>query len=299
MIDFKAGRLPHDPRPERLLLSAYRTSTLIAPASADWISGVKRWPMALNDNLGDCTAAGAAHVAQQVTWYGQDRDAPVADTDTLAFYEAISGYRPGDPGSDVGATLQDALNRWRSAGIGGNRIAAFAQVKAADLDTIRFCIATFGAVYCGMWMPQSAMDQFDAGRPWTKVRRSANLGGHCVPVMAYGPYGFTCVTYGRAQLMDTDFFLAQIDEVWVPISAPWVRPNGASPSGLNTAALNADFTQLTGQPGPFPAAPQPVDPIINPDVAFAGILHRWIQHDGIIAAGARTAAQTWLNAKGL
>jgi hypothetical protein len=40
------------------------------------------------------------------------------------------------------------------------------------------------------------------------------------------------------------------------------------------------------------------DPI-HPDAAFAGILHRWIQHDGISAPLVRTAALTWLNARGL
>jgi hypothetical protein len=296
VIDFKAGRLPHDPQPERLLLSTYQAAKPTPPPSADWASGIRSWPMLLNSELGDCTAAGAGHIAQQVNWYGRDTVAPVTDEQTLTMYEAVSGYRPGEPSTDVGATLQDALNYWRTTGVGGNTIAAFAQVKATDLATVRACIAAFGSVYCGMWVPQSAMDQIDAGKPWTKTGRSANLGGHCVPIMAYDQDSFTCVTWGQTQRMDVGFFQAQFDEVWCPLDLDWLRVNGSSPAGLNTEALNADFQQLTGKPGPFPHLPPDV---INPDVQLASVLHQWLLHPSNQYRPVRQAAQAWLDARHL
>lgn len=249
------------------------------PASADWVSQVRSWPMLLNDDLGDCTVAGAGHVAQQVNRYGRDQDAPVADADCLSMYEAISGYVPGKPATDVGATLQSALDYWRKTGISGNRIAAFAQVRATDLDAIRLCIARFGSVYCGMWLPQSGMDQFNAGKPWTVAGRSKNLGGHCVPVMAYTADTFTCVTWGKSQPMSVAFFRAQFDEVWCPIDLDWLRSTGLSPAGIDTAALNADYTALTGLAGPFPTvtptpSPTPSGPRAA-DVALAGAFDTW------------------------
>jgi hypothetical protein len=57
--------------------------------------------MLLNDSLGDCAAARARNVAQQVNWYGRDQSAPGSDPDTLAVYEAISGYVPGEPSTDA------------------------------------------------------------------------------------------------------------------------------------------------------------------------------------------------------
>jgi hypothetical protein len=300
-LHFQAGRLPHDPRPERLLLADYQTGTPTPPPSADWVSGVKSWPGLLNDQIGDCTAAGAGHIAQQVNWYGRDQDAPVSDSDVLAFYEAVSGYRPGDPSTDVGATLQDALNAWRTLGIGGNRIAAFAQVRATDLATIRACIATFGSVYAGMWFPQSAEDQFNAGQPWTVVKRSANLGGHCIPIMGYDADSFTCVTWGQTQRMDVRFLQTYVDEFWTSVDLDWLRATGVSPAGLNTAALNADYQTLTGKPGPFPntPAPAPQPPPASPDTLFAVVLHQWLASHPSNYRRVSQASALWLAQKGL
>jgi hypothetical protein len=258
-ITFRDGRLPHDANPARLLFADYLRTAPAPPAAADWFSSVRSWPALLNDKLGDCTAAAAGHAAQQVNRYGRDQDAPVTDADTLAMYRAISGYVPGQPRTDVGATLQAALDYWRNTGIGGNRIAAFAQIKATDLDAIRLAIARFGSVYAGMWISQSAMDQFNQGKPWTVAGRSANLGGHCVPVMGYDANSFSCITWTRVQPMTVEFFRAQFDEIWVPIDLDWMRTNGVSPAGIDTAALNADYQALTGKPGPFPnVTPTPV-----------------------------------------
>jgi hypothetical protein len=303
-IQFRNGRLPHDPRPARLLLADYQSGAFTAPPAADWAGKVRSWPMLLNDQIGDCTAAGAGHVAQQVNWYGRDRNTPVTDQDTLAFYEAVSGYRPGDPSTDVGATLQDALDRWHTTGIGGNTIAAFAQINAADLGAVRACIATFGSVYCGMWFPQSAEDQFNAGRPWTVVKRSKNLGGHCVPIMAYDADSFTCVTWGQVQRMDVPFFQAQLDEVWAPVDLDWLRATGISPSGIDTANLNADYQALTGRPGPFPDVPAP-EPTPTPspagtaDETFARQLHAWLNSRPRANRALQDEASAWLAAKNL
>lgn len=288
-IKFRGGRLPHDANPARLLMENYLTATPTPPPSANWVAGVKSWPMLLNDQLGDCTVAGAGHIAQQVNWYGRDQDSSVTDQDTLTAYEAISGYKPGQPATDVGATLQSALNYWRKTGLSGNKIAAFAQIKVTDLATIQMCIARFGSVYCGMWMPQSAMDQFDAGKPWIVAKRSANLGGHCVPLMAYDSDSFACVTWGRVQPMTVAFFKAQFDEVWVPIDLDWMRANGVSPAGIDTAALNSDYQSMTGQAGPFPTVTPSPTPTPTPapsgpragDVALAAAFDAWRKQAGV------------------
>lgn len=282
-IAFKGGRLPHDASPPRLVMEHYLTATPTPPASADWTTGLRTWPMLLNDKLGCCTVSGAGHVAQQANWFGRDQDDPPTDDDTLTMYRAISGYAPGQPKTDVGATLQDALNYWRRSGIGANKIAAFAQIKVSDLATIRMCIARFGSVYAGMWMPQAAMDQFDSGKPWSVVKRTANLGGHCVPLMAYDADSFACVTWGRVQPMSVAFFKAQFDEVWVPIDLDWLRLDGLSPAGINTTALNGDYQAMTGQAGPFPAVtPPPVPTGPRPaDVALAAAFDTWRRQAGV------------------
>src|SRR5215831_19189031 len=67
----KLGKAPaiHDPR--TLQLAKYIPSGAIPapPASEDFAKKVNKWPMMLNDNLGDCTCACAGHMIQQWTTY--------------------------------------------------------------------------------------------------------------------------------------------------------------------------------------------------------------------------------------
>lgn len=297
MTQYQLGRQPNDPRKPRLRLDNYQLAALAPPATADWVSQVKTWPMSLNDQIGDCTAAGAGHVAQLVNWYGRNQDAPVADRDILAMYEAISGYNPSDPSTDVGATLQDALGYWRKTGVGGNTIAAFAQIDHTNLDMVRNCINLYGAVYTGMNFPASAMTQTRAGQPWSIVANSAIEGGHCVPIAAYDADSFTCVTWGQLQKMDVAFFQRYFDEVWVAIDLDWMTAAGYSPGHLDTDQLNADFMALTGQPGPFPHGPTPT-PAPTPDPTPTPAPSPTPHHasaDKTLAA----AVRTWLATKHL
>jgi hypothetical protein len=210
-------------------------------------------------------------------------------------YSAISGYDPADPSTDVGATLQDALDYWRKVGVAGNKIAAAAQVDAQDLDLVRACIATFGSCYAGMWVTQAAMDQVDDGEMWTVVQRSPNLGGHCIPLGAFDNETFTCVTWGKAQLMTIDFLLRYVDEIWVPVDLDWLAATGLSPAGIDIGQLNADYEALTSEPGPFPPAtptptpspepmpPAPVEPVPADyfDHALINVFEQWRKAKGL------------------
>lgn len=288
-LGYALGRQPNDPRQPRVRLRALPKTAVAAPDSIDWLTGVPAWGMALNDQIGCCTMSGAAHVARAVNHFGRNDDTPIPDSAVLTGYEAVSGYKPGKPSTDVGATLQDALGYWRATGLAGNRIAAFAEIDAQNLPLVRACIAIFGAVYTGMNFPSSAMDQFDAGKPWSVVKRSSIEGGHCVPIGAYDDQSFACVTWGQVQAMSLDFYSRYFDEVWVPIDLDWLTITGSSPAGLDTDQLNADYLALTGEPGPFPqASPQPVTPPpVTPPVADTRDL-------ALLAA-----VVTWRTAKGL
>jgi len=290
-LGYALGRQPNDPRQPRVRLRALPKIAVTAPPSADWLTGVPAWGMALNDQIGCCTMSGAAHVARAVNHFGRNDDTPIPDDAVLAGYEAVSGYKPGKPSTDVGATLQDALGYWRATGLAGNRIAAFAEIDAQNLPLVRACIAIFGAVYTGMNFPASAMDQFDSGKPWSVVKRSSIEGGHCVPIGAYDDDSFACVTWGQVQPMTLDFYKRYFDEVWVPIDLDWLTATGASPAGLDTDALNADYQALTGDPGPFPQATPPVTPPTNPPPVGPP--------DQDIDLELATAVRLWLAAKKL
>lgn len=250
------GRQPNDPHQPRARL--YRLTegpAPVNPPAIDWSAGVSNWGMLGNDRAGDCTAAGAAHQAMCTVFNGQHQAITFNDNQAITMYEAISGYNPADPDSDVGATLQDALGYWRTTGVGDHKILAFAQIDHTDLALVQACIALFGGVYCGFNVPQSAIDQFNSGTAWTvptKGKASQIVGGHCVPILGYDPTGFKAVTWAQTQTMTTAFFKRYFDEVWVAFSAEWLsRTASMSPQGLDVEQLNADVLALTGTPGPF------------------------------------------------
>lgn len=277
-LQYALGRQPADPTQPKLQLRRLAGARPEAPPRCDWLTSVPRWGVFGNDRVGDCTCAAAAHVAVKVDKYGQDRDLALTDEQVLEAYREISGW-DGTSDKDVGATLQDALSYWRSTGIAGNTIAAFAWVNPQDLDLVRACIATFGSVYIGAWITSAAVTQFDHGDAWSFTGRSRVLGGHCVHIGAYDADSFTCVTWGQPQKMTVDWFRRYVDEVTVPIDLDWLRANGTSPAGVDIAGLNADYTALTGDPGPFPVPPPPPPP--SPDAELVSAFTRWQEAKGL------------------
>lgn len=250
------GRLPNDPSKPRLKLQMEDGATPAPPTVQDWFSALPaNWGMAMNDKLGCCTIADTVHQSMQTEFYGQNKTISVSDDDVVKAYSAVSGYKPGDSSTDNGAVIQDVLNYWRTTGVGGYKIEAFAQIDASNLDLVKLCVSIFGAVDIGFNFPSSAMDQFDSGKTWTPVKNARSEGGHCVPIVGYDATTLTCVTWGRTQKMDLAFWKKYVQpekDVWVAIDTDWLRKVGTSPSGLDVATLNADYLSITGASGPGP-----------------------------------------------
>lgn len=268
MVQFIPGRLaPHaEATHPRLKLADYLTGALPpAPAAVDWYSRVTDWPVFLNDQLGDCTAAMVGHLIEEASAYGQGAVTLVGDGDVLTSYERVSGYVPGDPSTDNGSVLQDVYNDWRKNGVGGHHVLVFAQVDHTDDGEIRQAVALFGAVGLGIVVTQDMMDDFHAGHPWTRAAGTA-LGGHAVPVVGYDADHVFVVTWGQVRAMSWGCLAAVTDEAWVAVLPEWFSAAGVDPTGLDLHALGEDFAVLTGEPNPFPQpapappAPMPVPP---------------------------------------
>jgi len=63
-----------------------------------------------------------------------------SEAETVRVLLGDLGLRPAHGRNDNGSTLQDGLGEWHDQGIGGNKIVAFAQIKAADEDMVKACI---------------------------------------------------------------------------------------------------------------------------------------------------------------
>ena len=172
------GALP--PHPEsthpRVKLSDHLSVAALPPTPAvvDYASKVRMWPMYLNDQLGDCTCAGIAHAVQAWTAYAKGL-VTLPNSAVLNLYERM-GYVPGNPATDQGAVEQDVLAEVHRNGIGGHKILAYAQVDHEDPYEMKAALNLFGSLYLGAQMPQSAMDQTNAGQPWSLVPGSPDRG---------------------------------------------------------------------------------------------------------------------------
>lgn len=71
------------------------------PPSIVWNWAIA-WGMALNDRIGCCVVAARAHEVTNATYQTAGLAQYVPDPAVLTAYEAISGYSPNVPGSDVG-----------------------------------------------------------------------------------------------------------------------------------------------------------------------------------------------------
>ena len=281
----KLGKLPpkHDPR--TLMLRDYLDLSALppVPASKAWDHSITAWGMCLNDQIGDCTCAAVCHYVQMATVNAAGTEITIPDGDVLTAYEAVSGYRPGHPETDNGAYELDVLKYWRGTGVGGHKLGAWADVDLHNHDLVKAAILLFGATYIGFNVPNSAMQQFNAGQSWDVVANDGGIvGGHAVVVIGYDTAAVEVVTWGRIQRMSWAFWDRYCDEVHAVMAPEWVDGTRPAPSGFDVATLTRDLALVSGQPDPGP----PADPAT---VAFYG----WQQ-----SAAAWTAQQYPANAAG-
>jgi hypothetical protein len=245
----------------RLVLDDYLAAYGAEPAVVDFASQVVSWPMYGNDTIGDCTCATVGHEIQAWTRY-TGAEVTVPQEDIIQLYSAVSGYDPSTGANDNGAAIQDVLTFWRQSGVpvAGHKILAFAQLQ--DLTKIKQALYVFGSVFLGINFPASAMDQFNAGQPWTVSGDGTIQGGHAIPLQYAGtvPVPYQIVTWGKLQGMDQGFLDTYCEEAWVVITDDWLEKNGNTPEGLDLQALGLDLAAMTGDPNPFPMPPAPPAP---------------------------------------
>jgi cell division septation protein DedD len=270
---FRLGRLPNDPSKPRVRLSALEApvSAWNPPDAVDWHSKVPAgsWGMDGNDRVGDCTCAEVDHCIKTLQVAAGNPEVQSTDAEVLSLYSAITGYDPsqtdaqGNNPTDQGAVMQDVRNWWRKNGVnlGGSShaILLFAQVDHTDHSLVKWCISRFGEVGIGFAFPQSAMDQFNAGQPWTVVQGSQIEGGHAVGAVGYDADYVYVTTWGTVQKMAWSFFDAYVDEAWTQLSSEFVNAvSGDDPLAETLYALGQQYASVTGQPNPVPApAPAP------------------------------------------
>lgn len=245
---FKLGKLPivEDKR-DLMFWNYFKKKKLpTIPASFGHENLIKSWGMLGNDRAGNCVWAGAAH--ETMLW-NQEVGSLIAFTDknVLSDYSTVTGYNPSDPSSDQGTVTRDSYKYRHNIGIIDSKgvrhkIGAYLALEPGNTDHLLTALYLFGAVGIGINFPESAMEQFNAGKPWAVVPGAQLEGGHYVPLVAYRG-SLYCVTWGKLQPMTLDFYKKYCDEAWLLLS-PEMMKNGKTPEGFDLVALQADMQAL-------------------------------------------------------
>ena len=171
----------------------------------------------------------------------------------------LCGYNPGDPTTDRGGVELDILNAWRTAGVAGDKIAAYVAIDPTKPTEVQQAIALFGGVYIGAALPVSAQNQ----TVWDTIGSPADAGtwgGHCTigagyyagvsgnwfHRMFYGDTtkaGIVMVTWGTTKRATWDWIAAYVDEMYAIVTPDWIEAEGKSPSGFDLATLEANLRQ--------------------------------------------------------
>ncbi len=213
-MNFKLGKLAAKKDERTLRLADVMAPKPIIPDAYDFDAGKSvPTPMFLNDQYGCCVMAGRAHQTLRFELTEQNQIIAVQDGDVLREYMSETG------GQDSGLVVLDSLKEWQQNGwqAAAHRynIHSFLAVNPQDQHEVMAAIYLMSGTGIGVQLPQSAMDQFQAGEPWTVQPDDGGIiGGHYVYLPAYNSTGPICVTWGQRQQMTWEWFAAYCDEAF-------------------------------------------------------------------------------------
>jgi hypothetical protein len=199
--------------------------------------------MFLNDSLGICTCAAAAHYIMNWTANSSTLITPTND-DVLRAYEAITGYTPNNPATDNGAVELEVLKYWQTTGIANHKIGAFVSVNPKNILHLKIAIWLFGGVYTGVDLTEDDMNAVESGITTWQYTTGNIIGGHAIPSFSFSENTFEYITWGAVQSATYDWVTNRTEEAYALISQDWINNTGLSPSGFNMDQLVADLIQV-------------------------------------------------------
>jgi hypothetical protein len=201
---------------------------------------------------GDCAWAGPAHEEMEAS---KNSDRPVPGftcLNVLEQYSAYSGYNLHSGANDNGSNVRDVLKWRQKKGIVDKagtafKIGTFVALEPGNTDQLWEALWLFEAVGIGINFPNSAMDQFNAGKTWSVVPGATIDGGHYIPLVGHPIENvWTCVTWAKRQTMTAQFLTTYCDEAWAYIDPE--RYNRVTGETLQNFT-NADLQQYISKVG--------------------------------------------------
>lgn len=246
---YKLGKLPARKDAVKFKLSSYEKTALPKPPLTFGHQGlVNPWNMYGNDKYGDCVWAGAGH--ETLLWNKEvGKLVNFTDANILASYTAVTGFNPKDPNTDQGTDMELAAKYRRQTGLKDkngtvHKVGAYLAIETGDVDQIKQAVYLYSAVGIGIQFPGSAMDQFNAGKPWDVVKGAKIEGGHYVPVVGFDQNYVYVVTWGELQPVTYAFIKKYMDEGIAYLSTEFISKTGKTLDGFDITALTNDLKSL-------------------------------------------------------
>lgn len=240
----KLGLAGHkvDPKGRTLKLADFIRPSFAAPAACDLTTDTGRDTDDLgNVQVGCCAIAGPGHF---VRWEDRicGRPQSVNTASVIDEYQAF-GYVPGDETTDNGCYALDVMKRWRSVGLFGRRIQAFAQVDYFDAGELAKATFLLGGVFLCLSLPRRvAMGDMFTSEVWDVAIDDGGIaGGHLVWLE-----GSNLVNSWGQRIRVSDAFVARYCfDAYAVVSGDAVTPNGRAFSGLDLAGLDDALRSVT------------------------------------------------------
>lgn len=250
-----------------LKLSRYLKALPEAPPSADYskAASASLSNVMLNDAEGDCVIAAGYHITGVATGNAGKLFVPT-DAQINADYSAIGNYVPGNPSTDNGCQITDALNYWTQHGFAnGTKLLGWLAVDANNPAEYKAALYLFENLDFGMGLPDAWVISMpkSSGFTWDVAGAPNPDNGHSVAGVGYTPQGVTIVTWGLCGLL-TDAAIkayatqAGDGELYVMLTPDQLQKGQSkAPNGIAWRDLIADFDAIGGTV-PIPPAPPPL-----------------------------------------
>ena len=196
---------------------------------------------------GDCVFAMIINFVRLSCAIGGKPIPPFTGKEAIDAYSEVTHYVIGDDSTDNGTDMRTALNWFRKTGIKDangvrHKLGAYAAIDLANVDK------EFEALYlmgvgnaCGIQFLASAMDEFDAGKPWSKTGGQSE-GGHAILWDAHRKYEYA-ETWAKDQPVTAHFMKSQLDEAYALFTEDMLV-DGNAPCGLKGDVLKSLLKQL-------------------------------------------------------
>jgi hypothetical protein len=181
----------------------------------------------------------------------QKEEKSPSENQVLKFYEHFT-----TPGPQNSVHALNVLKYWRSTGLAGHKIKAFAHLELRNVTEVKDAISIFGGCYIGVELPKFVTAAAILGNhaswvvpPQGPVGDGAPdpKGRHVIPAVAYDSRNLHVVTWGMVKSMGWQFYTTYADEAYAVLSEDFSSKN-KSPAGFDMAQLTHDLAKVAKVP---------------------------------------------------